>query len=385
MKRLLLFLLIFSCALPLTGCENSLDLSLMVVSMGVDVHAQGVTVTIKAPDYSAAAQSGGGDEGSSQSGGAQGYLTISVTGTDWAHAMMLLSASTPRKLHFTQLREVAVGLDSLQRIPLPELLAYIDRIQSVRSHAVLVMCPGKAQEFIARQQPYIGKRLSKHLDATLQVYAQNGYIPTTSLSAALRDYMGYWRDPLVAYASVNIQKEAGQPQNGQPVDELGGDLPREGLDTAEYVGAFAMGAYGAYTLLTGYEMQLYNLITGHDQLLLFGYDGRYYGAERVRPVQLRIEENAQSLTLVLDLSVNILYSIYSGPPERGVTAYLEGEISALLHKLQSVSCDALGYGSVAVRAFADLHSWNAWQWPARYRQASVIVRIDASMQQSGRV
>lgn len=40
----------------------------------------------------------------------------------------------------------------------------------------------------------------------------------------------------------------------------------------------------------------------------------------------------------------IEYSIFSGEPEAGVTAFLEAEISGLMHKLQSVDCDALGFG-----------------------------------------
>ena len=191
MKRLIALALCACFALPLTGCTNALDLYLMVVSMGVDVAGDGVTVTIKVPSYAASAQSGGeeGGEGSAS----QTYLTISASGADWAQAMTALSAATPRSLHFSQLREVVVGMDSLQHARLPDLLACIDRLQSARTQAMLVMCPGKAQEFITRQQPFIGKRLSKHIDAALKTYESIGVIPSSPLANVLRDYMGYWR------------------------------------------------------------------------------------------------------------------------------------------------------------------------------------------------
>ena len=50
MKRALCALL---CALLplLCGCSDGLDLSLMIISMGVDVTENGVVATIKAPDY----------------------------------------------------------------------------------------------------------------------------------------------------------------------------------------------------------------------------------------------------------------------------------------------------------------------------------------------
>ena len=94
MKRALCALL---CALLplLCGCSDGLDLSLMIISMGVDVTENGVVATIKAPDYTGKSAAGQDD------GGGQEYLTLSAAGVDWPHALAALSGSTPRALRFS--------------------------------------------------------------------------------------------------------------------------------------------------------------------------------------------------------------------------------------------------------------------------------------------
>ena len=84
MKRALSALL---CALLplLCGCSDGLDLSLMIISMGVDVTENGVVATIKAPDYTGKSAAGQDD------GGGQEYLTLSAAGVDWPHALAALS------------------------------------------------------------------------------------------------------------------------------------------------------------------------------------------------------------------------------------------------------------------------------------------------------
>lgn len=378
MKRALCALL---CALLplLCGCSDGLDLSLMIISMGVDVTENGVVATIKAPDYTGKSAAGQDD------GGGQEYLTLSAAGVDWPHALAALNGSTPRALRFSQLREVVISLDSLQTVRLQDILSQVGQLQNIRSQAVLVLCRDDARTFLQQQQPQIGKRLSKYLDATLENYDQQGYIPSTTLAAVLRDLSGSWRAPLITYASLNVYDNLDAPQPGQPLDVEGGELPRQGASTAEYVGGVAIGPNGDYTILTGYEVQLYHLIIGEPQSLFFAFGDRYYSAKWKKPHRLRIEEKDSRSVLTLELPVIIEYSIFSSEPEAGVTAFLEAEISGLMHKLQSVDCDALGFGSVAARRFATLYEWNAYGWHDRYREADIVVEVKAQMRQAGRL
>ena len=329
------------CVLALTGCAGRIELCLMAVCLGVDVGPEGVTLTVKCPDYT-----GSGQEDPS------GYLTLSASGPDWPRAVEALMAAAPAQLHFGQLREAVISRDSFAHLPAPRLLALIDRLPSVRSHAMAAVCPGTARKYIENTQPLIGKRLSKYLDITLQHSAREGSIPSTSLACALRDAGNGWRDPLLAWAAP------------------GGEA-----------GACALGAAGQITLFTAEETQLYHLIRGESQGWLLPWAGRYYGVTPRRAAHLSIEETGGRTTLVLRLPVTIVYSEYEEAPGPGAAAALEEAAAALLRRLQAGGCDALGYGCVAVRKYRTLQDWQGSDWPRRYREADVRVEAEARYRQ----
>lgn len=341
MKKALCLLLCLAAALSCAGCAERVELCLMVISLGVDVDENGVTITLKAPNY--AAEDGGGPKG---------YLTLTAAGADWALAEKQLQEVAPMCIRFGQLREVVISLASLDFWPLEKTLRSIDQLPNVRSHALVVAVPGRAQAFIEAQEPMLGKRLSKYLDITLTHYEQQGQIPTTSLADAVRDLCGAWRDPLLAYAD---------------------------LDSA-YAGALAVGTRGRL-LLSGDEVQLYRLMTGQGQTLLFRHENRTYGAEPRGAARLSLQKQNGRDVLVLRLPLTIAYSLYDSAPAVDVATPLEARFAAVLKKLQSVGCDPLGFGCQAVRAYTTLLQWQSGDWPARYAAADVQVEVEAVYRQ----
>lgn len=384
MKKRSVLLLCLLC-LALSGCTDGLSRSLMVITMGVDVQDGGYTVTIKAPNYGA---TGGGAGGSadSEGNGDENYLLLSVTGTSWEHAMSLLNAAAPRALRFGQLREIVIGEEAAAQNQLSPILTQVDILQNVRTHAQVIVCKGEAAQFLSQQKSAIGKRLSTYLDVTLDSLRQKGYIPTGTLSALLRDLHCTWRDPLIAYAAFQGDKGGGEDTAdvNRPVDQLAGTLPRKGTDMGEYIGALAVGAQGQQTLLTGYEVQLYHLLVGEDQTMALGVDGKYFNVSSRAGRKMRIENENDSEVLYLHLPVIVEYSAFRDYPREDVQGQLKREAEALLRKLQSGGCDALGYGCLAVRRYKTSFEWAADDWPARYRKADVRVEVDVVFRQQGR-
>lgn len=333
MKKLLPLLL---CLLLLPGCAAQVELSMMAVCLGVDADADGIALTVKSPDYTSGAKE---DK--------NGYTTLTAQGETWPRAVDALYAAAPVSLHFGQLREIVISRAAFEALPPEELLGYIDQLPGVRSHALVAVCPGTAREAVKAMEPVIGKRLSKYLDIALAHAEAEGSIPATSLSCAVRDLSGPWRDPVLAWT--------------------------EG-------GAYALGdGPGGY--LTEAQTQLLRLIRGEDQSYRLAYGDRIFGASRRRRARLSLHSADGQDTLMLTLPVTLTYSVYENPPAPGAEVALRTEIEALLRALQDLGCDALGFGCMAVRDYATLPLWLQSGWPERYRRAAVSVTVDVRCRQ----
>lgn len=369
--------------LLLTGCSDQLSQSLMIISMGVDVHENGYTLSVKAPNYGA---TGASDTQEGSAGTEENYLNISVTGTSWEHAMSLLNAATPRTLRFGQLREVIISENAATGGQLNDILTQVDILQNVRTHAKVIVCRGEAREFLRNQKSAIGKRLSTYLDVTLDSLREKGYIPTASLSSLLRDLNSAWRDPLIAYAAFAQSGQSGTDDSARdrPVDQLSGTLSTQGTAMGEYVGALAVGSGGETVLLTGYEVQLYHLMMGQVRSMAFGVDGQYFDVlPRGKCTMQLTKENGQDV-LQLHLPVTVEYSAFREAPTADIAAHLEAEIEKLIAKLQRAACDALGYGGLAAREHLTLFEFSQSGWEARYQHAGIDVTVQVTLRQQGR-
>ena len=324
MKKLLILLIV----LPLAGCVSRIELSTMAICLGIDGDGSGIALTVKFPDYS---------------DGPDGYKVLSAQGEDWDAAVSALYAAAPASLHFGQLREVVIGQGAFDYYAPGDLLAWADQLPGMRSHALTAVCPGTARAHIEGMQPAIGKRLSKYLDIALSHIEAEGRIPATALSCAVRDLSGPWRAPLLAWT--------------------------EG-------GAYALGIRQR-GLLTAEQVQLFRLITGESQQ----YRLQGLGCAPRGRAHLAVEtENGQD-TLLLRLPVTLTYSVYENPPAPGAESALRQQVTDLLRRLQTLGCDALGFGCAAVRQYDTLAAWLQSGWPERFCQADVRVEVDARYRQ----
>ena len=61
--------------------------------------------------------------------------------------------------------------------------------------------------------------------------------------------------------------------------------------------------------------------------------------------------------------------------EAQLAADIERRAAELLRRLQAASCDAPGFGRVAVRGFWDIPSWEAQDWQRRFEAAPIRVSV----------
>ena len=310
MKRLLLLLLgclcLGGCA-SLPGEERSFALCL-----GVHTSTSGVEVAVQLPNYK----------------GDQKYLVLSAAGDSFDEALSSLTAVSPSRLHFGQLRLVVFSQETAASAGFPQLVAEISNIPSMRLSAMALLTEDSVSQLLETLTPQTGVRLSKYLDTLLRTRVELGYLPGSTLSDMRR--MGQRQSP--ALGRMALKKE-GLPQDGL-------NAPAEAL-SAGSEGEVIFGGCG----LIGQDGLLHDTLSLRETQLLTLLLGRS------RDLPLTWEEAAFTLH-VKELSVNWTKGqvtakvvgralMTRGAPAQA-EALLEEDLRAVLQRLNAASCDALG-------------------------------------------
>lgn len=372
-------ILLFMCCLLLSGCMSSrVEEQLLVIAMGLDREQDGgLTLTVKVPGNAAGGQSA--SSGSGQENDPKGYLTLHATGHHFSDALELLLATTPRSLNFSQVWEVVISRDLAGEDSFSRLLMQLSSLPRMHTQAAVVICEGKALSFVQEQKPYVGVRLSRYIEVTLRNYTQKGFVPSTTLAKAVRETGWGWQDPLLILGAVSQDEH--EASRDHVLNVAAGQLPSTSPNKAKFYGSAATDGIRVSGTLTGYETALINLLRSNAQSLILtdeqGFPLTLYAAA---PARLSIDGEA-SLTLNVHLRCQVGFPSGHAPDGSRLNAYLEEEIEKVIRKLQSMRCDALGFGSLAVRRFCTVKEWEAFHFRDKYTKAQVQANVQLQLKE----
>ena len=396
MKRPSLFLILLLLPLLLGGCSGGQEIEscLFVIAMAVDPAQDGnLTVTVKALSGSQDAATGGaqseedagGGEKTSTSGQSEdaeqtepGYVVLSATAPSCLRALNLLSATTPRTINLSQLQEIVLSETLARTEATLSILREIHAMYRANGEAIVVVTPDDAGDFIRRQHALLGVRLSKYLKVLFENFSRIDTIPPgAQLSAVIAAMESGVCDAAAVYAAGNDFSATLVLPGAEETDRLPGHLPRTSPAQNEYLGSALFSGPRMTGTLTGSETSLLCLLMGraHSRTIVVG------GA------QYRVNVNASARRTIaqdgtLCARVRISLSLLAGGE-----AQTQGELAAdieqravnLMQKLQTLACDALGFGCIAVRGSLSIPAWERRNWPAEYAgaavRASVFLRI----------
>ena len=371
MKKMLCLLLCLG--LFLSGCTaRDLEEQLLVIILGVDrTETDAIRISVKVPS-----NSGGGGQQSSQGGEQMGYLLLEATGKNFTDAVNLLQATTPRTLNFSQTREVIISRQAASDSAFSALLYSIYSLPRMRAQAALIICRDAAWDFVKEQKPYVGSRLSRYVETTLQNYAGKGFVPTTTLGEAVRD-LGYsFQDALLIYGAVNDFSFSQQPEEENILNAPAGALPRKSINPIELFGAAATNGISVSGVLTGYEMGLVHLLRGDAKSLDVQAEGQPAVPIFARaPATLTADLTADPMVLRVQLQCEGRYFPGFLPETGPLIAALEQSIAQLIRHLQQLSCDGLGFGLQAARQCATIQQWEALAFREKYQNAKIDINI----------
>ena len=391
MKRMQLAGMLAAVLLLLAGCGGQeIESSLFVLSMAVDPAPDGsLTVTVKALSGTGESGAGGGGSGASASGtgaadaqggespGANlespepGYIVLSATAKSCLRALSLLSATTPRTLNLSQLREVVLSRALAESGAARDILKEIHAMYHANGEAVVVVTPDDAGDFIRRQRAILGVRLSQYLEVLFEHFAQMDTIPPDAqLDKVIRAMESDTGDALAVYAAGNTFDSPLLLSGASDMDRLPGHLPRTAPAENEYLGS-ALFSSGVMTgVLTGEETGLLCLIMGRaNRRIAFIGDAQYQVNLPTR-VSRSITREDGALRVDIRMSLTRIAGD-AGALAGDIAAEIERGCIGVLHRLQAASCDAAGFGRIAVRSAADWASWADMNWREQYENAPV--------------
>ena len=388
MKRALGLALLLA-ALLLTGTGGGgreIESCLFVIAMAVDPAPDGsLTVTVKALSgaQESASDGGGAQQGSAQPGetGAPqaeqtepGYIVLSATAPSCLRALNLLSGTTPRTVNLSQLREVVISRTLAETDATLSILKEIHSMYRANGEAVVVVTPDEAGDFIRRQHAILGVRLSKYLEVLFEHFSEIDTIPPDAQLASVISAMeSDTIDAAAVYAAGNAFDSTLVLGDGADLDRLPGHLPRTSPAENEYLGAALFSGPRMVGTLTGEETGLLGRRMGKAQRRTAFIGNAQYRTNLPTRVKRTIDgDGARHVRISMNLTRT------AGEAEESaqeIAASIERQCVDVLLKLRAASCDAVGFGRLAIRRYLTVPQWEALDWPAVYGTLPVRVSV----------
>ncbi len=398
LRGMLCLLLLLMCLFALCGCTGGQEIedSLFVLAMAIDPAPDGnLTVTVKALSGTQDASSGdssgesGGEAGEAAQGGSpgtpvssgieqteSGYIVLSATASSCLRALGLLSVTTPRTVNLSQLREIVISRTLAETDATLSILREIHAMFRANSEAIVVVTPDDAGDFIRGHHAILGLRLSKYLEVLFDQYESLDIIPArATLSAVIAAMESGTIDATAVYAAGNAFDSPLVLSETGDTDRLPGHLPRTAPATDEYMGAALFDGPRMTGVLTGEQTGALRLMQGSAQRTSVIIDGAQYRVATRTHVTRGLGEDGGTL----EISIRMTLSLVAGQQSRTageIAAQIETSAVNTLRTLQAASCDAVGFGRLAIRKSPDIASWEARDWNRVFEQANVRVTAD---------
>lgn len=391
------------CLALLGGCGGGQEIEscLFVLAMAIDPAPDGnLTVTVKAlsgtqeatgggsesaSGEGASEDSGGGGEQGGSMGGISaleqaepGYIVLSATASSCLRALSLLSATTPRNVNLSQLREVVINRTLAESDATLSILKEIHSMYNANGGAIVVVTPDDAGDFIRRQRAILGIRLSKYLEVLFDHFAEIDTIPPDAqLSAVIAAMESSTIDATAVYAAGNNFENTLVLPGTSETDRLPGHLPRTSPAENEYLGSALFSGPRMTGVLTGDETGFLCLMMGKAKTRTSFINGAQYKTN----LSTRVVRNIDKQTGTLDIRISMNMTLIAGEESqtaRHIAAQIEEGAANVLRKLQTASCDAIGFGRIAVRRSLDIPGWESIGWENVYVDSpvKVTVRVD---------
>lgn len=362
MKKLIYLLLP---VMLLTGCAPSyrIENQAHAVSMGIDYDEEKIIVCVQVPNL-------GSPVGKQTESASSSYQIYSSAAADFETAYNILQATLPQQLNLTHLKSVVFSKAFAESERFHETIETFMNVFLITGSAAVIVTEKQAKTLIENQKPHIGIRLSITIPSMLSYHAQNGFIPSLTLSGLYAGLKGRYSTALCALADT----ADGTYESDSNEEFMPGSLNRTGDNKNEYMGAAVFGREKMVGCLNGRDMQMcYFLMGNANRIADFTepYKMRI-STRKKRDVNIRLNDDQ------VDIRVTLFLDIATLDDQMDLLAIeksLKEDFQNVIHRCQTLKVEPFGFASAAVKEFSDNSSFDKFDWLSKFSEANVEISL----------
>lgn len=411
-KKVSIILMILIIPLFLTSCFDAIEIGeyAYIAVAGIESGISDMfRITLRIPDANKG--KGGGEEGGGGGGGGEKedkeIFTIEAASFD--PATYLSNTNISKTANWQHCEIMVISEELAKKGGLGKFVAPYTRYRQMRRTTYIIICKGKAEEFVKALKPYSGEYITQTIDELFRRSTEIGYFPTTNLNDAHDGIGSSYHSFFAVYAAVNKGEnisEEGPEYNGGykiPGDYYAGDLPRKSGQEVEFVGTALFDGDKMTGKLTGFETQMLLLVRNELTTLPFSIPDPKM-PEVITPMMIREFEKPKikvdvsgdkpkiKAEIRVEGDIEIVQSGFNYEKienknilEKAIDKFLEDGIKRTFKKCQESKSDAFGFGVSAVSNFLTIPEWENYKWLSKFPEAEFEVKVEFTIRRTGKM
>ena len=364
----------------LSGCSNhaQVEHQAFLLVMGLDrAEGGGIEMSAQIPRISGNSQESADGEGNSS-----GYAQMSVTGSNYEEALERLDWISPRDLNPAQLKLVVLSRDLAESEDCPELIERLARTERLFTATRVVVCEGRAKDFVSTIRPTVGTRLSTDISALFEHCIGRGFTPRSRLADLYYLQNSVYCDPMVGYAVIGPQMQSGGEQSdaAQPASALSAELMElserfESDIPMRFIGAALFRDGRMCGVLDGAQTLCANLLQNEMDSFYYNFDDVSVELIPEGSIRLRVDADGDAVALRVRGRLS-LAAEEMDIDEEALLDHLNADVKAAIRATQALGVDIFGFAEAAAKRFGTIEDWVNYDWRRRYPGAELDVRLE---------
>ncbi len=364
------FLLMLLGSLFLGGCTTkNIEAQAYAVSLGADLTEDGkMEVSVQVPTLN---QGGGSEEGGGSGGGGKGYTFSKASGDTLTEALEMLNAGISRELNLTGVKSIVISERLARSEKFSDALEELALAYRVYGAAELVVCRGRAEEFIKSQQAVIGLRLSESLKVSLAHYRETGNIPSAKAADVYYLSHSIYGDPVAVLAAVGSENPSSAGSDGS---SYAGELNQSDDDKNQYFGTALFAGGRMCGMLNGTQTQLLNVLLGELRHFSWVVEGVPMRIEVRGKPRVTVEAEANVPKIRVEISLNVM-GAEGEVNQAALKEEMLSELNELTRYAQECGADPFRYAETAAGQFLTVDEWRSYNWREKFPNAQVEYEV----------